>query len=162
MTKLSLTLVAMILTSCASAPLPQNQREFTYVEQTSLKQRDAFNSMLAYLAKNLGDSNLAIKVRDPEAGTIITQIAFDCPELKDFLDPNRHNPMFNLDVSMKDNKIRFVYEGMEDRTYNLMSGALIVSSPISRSSQVTALKTCTERHKAEILKSIAVKRDTNW
>lgn len=154
--------LAVLLSACASAPLPQSQREFSFIEQTTLKQRDAYNVILAHLAKNLGDSNLAIKVRDPESGTIITQIAFDCPELKQFLDPNRHTPVFNLEVSTKDNRVRFVYEGIEDRIYNGMSGAPLGPAAIARADQASGLKTCTERHKAELIKALGAKRDANW
>lgn len=149
------------LFGCASAPLPQDQRELTYVEQTSAKQKDAYNAVLSYLAKNLGDSNFAIKVKDPESGTVITQIAFDCPELKDFLDLNRHMPTFNLEVATKDNKARLVFEALNDRVYNAVGGALISERVISRASQVASAKTCVEREKTNILSAISAKK-SSW
>ena len=125
-----------------------------FVEQTSLKQKDAYNAILTYLAKNLGDSNFAIKVKDPDAGTIVTQISFDCSDLKGLLDPNRHNAVFNLEVGTKDDKVRFVYEAVSDRVYNGLSGQLLGEAAISSSGQMESLKTCVDRERAELLKSV--------
>ena len=158
-------LLVMILglTACATTPLPQEQREFKFVEQTALKQKEAYNAALSYLAKNLGDSNFAIKVKDPETGTIITQIAVDCPELKLFMDLNKHVAAYNLEVSTKDSKIRFVYEATEDRIYNGVSGNLMgPGAAIFRPGQADAAKVCAERNKGDILKSFGSNRNSAW
>lgn len=153
--------LALSLIGCATTPLPQEGREMKFVEETSLKQKDAYNLALGYLAKNLGDSNFAIKVRDPDSGTIITEIAFNCEELKGFMDLSRHTPVFNLEVGTKDNKVRFVFEALRDRRYNPMSGQFQLEEAFSTPDKIEALRPCVQRMKAEILKQMG-RKDSNW
>lgn len=155
-TILALALGLFLFEGCVMAPLAKEAREFSFVEQTTVKQKDAYNSALAYLAKNLGDSNFAIKVKDPEAGSIITDIALDCPQLKNsVLDPNRHTVLYNLEVQTKDNKIRFIYEATVIRTFNGFGGRAMGEDPVSSQGAADSAKTCAERNKADILSAIA-------
>lgn len=153
------------ITSCATmggTPLPQEQREFTFVEKTDLKQADAYNAALLFISKKLGDSNMAIKMKDPGSGTIMTQIGLGCPELRGALDLMSHTPSYNLEIDAKDNKIRMVYEAYEDRIVNVGGeplGAAFISSP----SQVAAVKTCASRNKDELLHALSKKKASdNW
>lgn len=158
-----LTAIMCLLTmaACASAPLPQKDREITFIEQTSLKQKDAYNAVLSYLAKNLNNSNGAIQVKDPEAGHLISQITFECNELRAFMDLTKHEAQFNVDVSTKDNKVRLVYEALTDSVTNI-DGKPIGSRSIASADQMSALKTCAEKNKTEIMGTLASKKDDNW
>ena len=161
--KKTLCVISLVLSiiGCASVPLPQEGREIKFVEETSLKQKDAYNLALGYLAKNLGDSNFAIKVKDPDSGTIITEIAFDCPELKGFMDLSRHAPVFNLEVGTKDKRVKFVFEALKDRLYNPMSGQFQLEEAFSSADKVELVKPCVQRVKAKILKQMG-RKDSNW
>lgn len=161
----SLLLLALpaVLTACAGVPLPQDQREVTFVEKTTATQAQAYQRAMTYLAKNLGDSNLAIKVKDEKAGTIVTQIAIDCSDLRTFMDLNRHVLWANLEFNAKDNKARMVFEAFEDRVYNAVGGSFIATHAISRPERVTNAKPCFDRQRAEILKAIAAgAKSDNW
>lgn len=152
-----------LATACATMPpATPEQREITFVEETSLKKKDAYDASLNWLAKNLGDSNFAIKVKDADAGTIITQIATECPELKvDALDFNKHTALYNLEVGTKDNKMRFAFEAVSIRTYNGVSGDYLGERAFT-AREIGSAKICAERTKAAILASTAKKSATNW
>lgn len=163
MNKCQIAMIALCLSACATLPpLPPEQREFKFVEATSLSQKDAYNAALTYIAKTLGNSNFAIKVKDPEAGTIMTQIGIACPEMKSgWADAMSHTPSYNLEINTKDQKIRFVYDGYEDQIVNV-DGRHLGGAFISTQAQAEALKTCASRHKDEMMKALLAKKSDNW
>mgnify|MGYP001562941971 CR=1 FL=1 len=155
MKKLIPLAMAVFLVSCAT-PLPKEKRELTFVETTTASKSDAYNRVLSYLAKNLGDSNAAIKVKDQENGTIITQIILPCNDFRTFMDINPYTAEYNLEVNAKDKKVRLVYEAVAKRGHNAVSGSAFNPQPITSDSEAQAAKKCATEHKAALLKEISV------
>ncbi len=151
----------LALSACAGVPLPKEQREFHFVETTEIKQKDAYAATLSYLAKNLGDSNFAIKVKDSDSGTIVTQMIVECNELRAFMDILGHGAEFNLEVNTKDNKIRFAYEAVSDQVSDF-NGKVIRTDAVSTPEMMATIKNCAQKSKGEIMRSIASKKDSNW
>lgn len=101
-----------LLTSCAMGTLaPSEIRKKEYIIETKVKKADAYSKALAHLAKNFGDSNDAIKVKNEGSGQIIAKGNTTCNILPgDGL--SNYSLWFNLDFQAKDNKVRFDFEDL--------------------------------------------------
>ena len=73
--------VLIILSACAGYSVLES-KPTVYVENTGVVKKDAYNKALAYLAKNLGNSNYAIRLKDPDSGKIITKMSVPCNEIR--------------------------------------------------------------------------------
>lgn len=103
----------LILVSCGSATLaPQNQRIVKFNEKASGNKSAIYTSVLGYLAKNLGDSNSAIKMQDKDSGMIITKMNIDCNVLRQFGDVNGYYVQTNLTSKSEDNSLKLIFEDL--------------------------------------------------
>ena len=103
--------LALLTTSCASLA-PAEQRKTQWVETTTQTKATAYNRTLAYLSKNLGDSNHAVKMKDADSGQIIAHMNVTCNQFRQGGDPHDYNLAFNLDFQAKDNRVRMTFEDM--------------------------------------------------
>jgi hypothetical protein len=145
MKKLILVGVAWLVTGCAVAPLlPAEQRKAEFVDQTTATKDEAYSRALTYLAKNLGDSNHAIKLQDKGESHIVVKMNSVCPELKPAsLDLNTYSIDFNLDVQTKDKKMRTSFEDLDVISSNPQQ---IMGIPrISDQETLAKAKTCADR-----------------
>lgn len=106
--------MASTLVSCASMQLkPFKDTKATFIEETDRSKSDAFERTAVWLAKNLGDSNSAIKINDTSSGRLVAKITFPCKGLKrpDVI-PNiaSTDVQFNVDVAFKDKKVKYELE----------------------------------------------------
>ena len=143
------------VTGCASAPLPKEKREITFVEETKVSRDDAFQRARTHLAKTLGNSNAAFRVNDDKNATLITRIILDC---KDWgcggLSMSCHyQASYNLEINAKENKVRFTYEPYEVSKIG-WNGQPMSPSAITEPDQVVNAKTCAQINKSEIMTEI--------
>lgn len=144
---------ASVLFSCASAPLPKEQREYQFVEKTNVSKSDAFQRALGYFAKNLVDSNSAIKVKDENAGRIITRIRQECDEFKAFGDLlGTWTTDFTVEFEAKDMRVRLTLEGLSyDRRDSMGNQA---TYGYSSEKDVAKGKVCATKLKQEIMQAV--------
>lgn len=107
-------LALIFLVSCSAATLaPNNVRTVKYQERTSVTKGQAYTSSLAYIAKNFGDSNHAIKVKDKDAGMIVTKGNIICNSLRQSGDPNDYSLRFNLSIKANDNTYHLIFDDLQ-------------------------------------------------
>lgn len=92
---------------------PNNVRTIKYQEKTSATKDQVYTSSLAYIAKNFGDSNPAIKVKDKDAGMIVTKGNIVCNSLRQAGYPNDYSLKFNLSIKTKDNAYLMVFDDLQ-------------------------------------------------
>jgi len=103
----------LILVSCGSATLaPQNQRIVKFNEKVTGNKSAIYTSVLGYLAKNLGDSNSAIKMQDKDSGMIITKMNVDCNVFRQFGDVNSYFVQTNLTAKAEENNLKLSFEDL--------------------------------------------------
>lgn len=104
----------VLLFSCSAATLaPNSTRTIKYQERTQASKDEAYNSSLAYIAKNFGDSNHAIKMKDKDAGMIISKGNIICNALRQSGDVNDYSLRFNMSIRAKNNSYSLVFDGLE-------------------------------------------------
>jgi hypothetical protein len=158
--KMLLLVSVLTLASCATA-MKKEDSVFTFVETTTVDKVPAFNSALSYLAKNLGDSNYAIKIKDETNGKIITQIGTGCNELRAFADFSNYTVNYTLEADFKDKKVRLSLEG---NTYTQVGidGKHVVVSEALREYQKDGVKACASKIKDGLLASLKTSTSSNW
>lgn len=103
-----------LLISCSAATLaPNNVRTVKYQERTSVSKNEAYTSSLAYVAKNFGDSNHAIKAKDKDSGMIVLKGNINCNTLRQTGDPNDYSLKFNLTIKAIDNAYLLVFDDLQ-------------------------------------------------
>lgn len=112
--KTLLYLCLFLLLSCSATTLaPNNIRTVKYQEKTSATKDQAYTSSLAYIAKNFGDSNHAIKAKDKDAGIIVLKGNINCNTLRQAGDPNDYSLKFNLSIKAKDSSYLLVFDDLQ-------------------------------------------------
>jgi hypothetical protein len=154
-----IVLMALSLSACATM-LPVEQRKTQYIETTTAKRAAAYGRALAYLSKNFGDANEAIKLKDSESGQIVAKGNVTCNALRQWGDVNEYSLRFNLDFQAKDNKVRLVFEELEMIS---AAGAPVEwdYNQISSAANLEKAKSCLEPIRSEVLKAISAGAD-NW
>lgn len=144
--------IAGISAGCATLA-PSEQRQTAFIENTTQTKATAYNRTLAYLGKNLGNSNFAIKMQDKDSGQIVTKMAIQCNHFRQGGDPKDYYLATNLDFQAKDNRIRLAFEDMviHDETGKPVSWAY---NQITDTKKAEEAKVCLEPVKAGILKAI--------
>jgi hypothetical protein len=152
--KLMLLACLFVLYSCAGyEPASKQDINTTFVEDTKLGKKDAFNKILTYLAKNLGNSNYAIQLKEQSQGKIVTKIATQCNELQASMDITTYTASFVLEVDVKDKKVRFNFEGDSYSQLNIDGAVLATANPF-RTGQIEGLKKCATQLKNNIMESL--------
>lgn len=110
---LSLVLVLGFLGNCGSF-MPREQRRLEFIQETNLKKKEIYDRGLVFLAKSLGVANLAISIRDPENGRIISLFTMPCPNFSSTLYSLNYKYLRgNIDLTAKDNKYRIILDDLE-------------------------------------------------
>lgn len=110
MNKFTLPILAFVSVGCATIA-PPDVRKASFVEKTSQTKSASFNRALAYLAKNMGDSNSAIKLKDPESARIVVKMNSPCNAIRpwgDFM--NNYSASYTADFQAKDKRFRLNFE----------------------------------------------------
>lgn len=151
------------LTGCASAPLPQEKREIISVEPTTVSKAQSFNNLMVYLSRSLGDSNAAIKLKDPELGTVVARLGVDCPNIKPALDVMAtYIVYFNMQADLKDQKARISLEAMD---FSRSAVGRIRAGAITSQGMMDDARPCAEKLKRDIVGAIngaGQKKDSIW
>lgn len=104
----------IFLVSCSAATLaPKNVRAIKYKERTSVSQNQAYTASLAYIAKNFGDANHAIKVKDKDAGMIVSKGNIVCNVLRQSGDPKDYSLKFNMSIKAIDHAYSLVFDDLQ-------------------------------------------------
>lgn len=148
-----------ILCSCASA-LKKDEATNTFIEKTSLSKEQAFNQVIGYLAKNLNDSNEAIKVKDKEAGKIIAKIGVDCNDLRAFADVTSYVAYYTLEVDVKDKKMRLNIVGDSYSQFNINGSIITANSPM-HSGHKEGQKICAKEIKKKLFAELT-NQNSEW
>jgi hypothetical protein len=104
-------LLSATIVSCVSLA-PREVRQISYPISTRLLKANTHVKINEWAAKNLGDSNSAIKMNDKDTGKLIIHANVKCAEANPasaFLG----NPValwFNLTVTSQDNAVDFLFE----------------------------------------------------
>lgn len=110
----SLIILAVFFSaSCASNLLPANQRQSEEIVSTGMSKKEAYNSALVSIAKNFGNSEEVIKLKDKEAGTIVLKGNIPCNIFRQTGDINQYSLEFTLSIMLKDQKAKLFYEDMK-------------------------------------------------
>lgn len=144
----------LILVSCGSATLaPQNERVVKFSESVNADKNSIYTSVMAYLAKSLGDANAAIKMQDKEAGMIISRGNSTCNVFRQFGDPNDYNVRFNLTAKAENKSLKLIFEDLvivdkNGAPFNFDYGQLTDTSKVEK------VKECLLPIKSSILSSV--------
>lgn len=144
----------LALASCGSATLaPQNERIVKFSEIVNADKATVYTSVMAFLAKNVGDANSAIKMQDKDAGMIIYKGNVPCGIFKQFGDTNDYIVQFNM-TAKADNKLLKL--SFEDLVMANEYGAPFKYDygQITDSSKVEKVKECLLPIRKSILSSI--------
>jgi hypothetical protein len=144
----------LALVSCGSATLaPQDERVVKFSEAVNADKATVYTSVMAFLAKNAGDANSAIKMQDKDAGMIIFKGNTPCDIFKQFGDTNDYFVQFNM-TAKADNKLLKL--SFEDLTMADKFGTPFRYDygQITDSSKVEKVKECLLPIKKSILSSI--------
>ena len=151
----------IVLSSCAGyEPAQKKDLSFVFVEQTGLSKKDAFNKTLAYLAKNLGNSNYAIQLKDESQGKIVTKIANGCNQMQASMDLTTYTASYVLEADIKDKKVKLNFEADTFSQINI-DGSVMTANGSYRSGHLEALKACATELKNEIIAALG-KTEENW
>jgi len=109
--------------NCAST-LPREQREVITVLEVKGTKKVLYSKALEYLAKNQGNSLLAIQIKDEERGKIVTKGNINCSSLNGmrYGVSSAQNIDFVLDVTVKDNKARIIFEDIIHKSKSSTGG----------------------------------------
>lgn len=145
--------LTLVLAGCASPELAREQRKAEYVEVTGVSADAAYSATVKYLAKNLGDSNAAIKHKDEKSRQIILHGNTLCNNLRQTGDVNDYRLQFTMDFAAKDKKARFSFEDLQMIAAN---GGTLGWDYLRLTSQesVNKIKPCLEGVKSGIVAAI--------
>ncbi len=156
-----LILPLLFFVSCAS-PLTQKEKSFTYVEKTNLSAESGYDMILAFLAKNLGDSNRAIQLKDPKKHKVISQVVFDCNHVKNgMLDIASYTTAFTIEADFKNKKVRLSLSG-DSFTSSNINGSYNTVKGLFKSHQKDGLKLCADDLKNKVMASLKTSNNSDW
>lgn len=162
MKNLILLLIPVLLSGCADAVMaPSADRKVEFIEPTKATQIDAYKKTVAFLAKNLGDSNRAVKMKDDAAFQIVSQVSVPCNIFRQTGDPNDYSLRSSLDFQAKDKRVRMAFE---DLTIVNQSGKPFeyAYNQITTQAQAERAKECLRPLKDDILKSFDAPAAKDW
>lgn len=103
----------LALVSCGSATLaPQNERVVKFSETVNADKATVYTSVMAFLAKNSGDANSAIKMQDKDSGMIIFKGSTPCNVFRQFGDVNDYFVKFNLTTKADNKLLKLTFEDL--------------------------------------------------
>jgi hypothetical protein len=161
------TLICISLIACAGMEMKKynGEKKKTYIETITLNKSDAYEKSMVWLAKNLGDSNQAIKVKDKELGRIVARVSYACvgfkrPDLA-FGIPDSTDINFNVDVAIKDKKIKYELEilGFNKQVPRVGNLDMDISDA---EGQKEAIESCFISLKKDLYKSLETTSNSNW
>ena len=154
--------VSLMLTFAGCASLaPREQRQLQFVENTTAPKATAYNRAMGYIAKNFGNSNVAIRMKDEASGQIILKGNVACNEMRQFGDTNDYFLGFNLDFQAKDNKVRFLFEDLEMLKKDGTS-VPFANNQLTSAGDTEKVKPCIEPVRSGMLKAINNTGNDNW
>jgi hypothetical protein len=106
-------LLTFLALNCASL-LPKDQREVTRIHDIKGTKKDLYDKSLEFFAKNMGNSLQAIQIKDAERGKLVINGYVNCTELNGmrYGMSSAQNITFGIDLTIKDNKIRLIFENI--------------------------------------------------
>jgi hypothetical protein len=153
MKNLKLILVCALMVSCSSfAPLADEERTQVNIVETGINKDDSYKNLVAYIAVNIGDSNHAIKVKDPSVPRVIFHFSDKCGST---------NPLYSIDyeysikVDFKDNKARV------SSTINSLKDNNNDSVPLYQAN-AEKYKKCHQGVVSFVKKAVAKKTEDKW
>jgi hypothetical protein len=114
-----LIIMTVLLSSCAGMMLKEldtKSRKTSVIKPTKLSKNQAFDSTLSFLAKRIGNSNHAIRLKDKKTGKIIAKIGYDCVGLK------RPDVITNISSTFVDYVVEISIKNKKIRIQLLMEG----------------------------------------
>lgn len=147
-------LVIILMCSCGSTQpiLASSETKQVFTEKTSATAKEGYSSALSYLARNLGDSNYAIRMKDFESKKIVTKIGLSCNELNDSMFKYTYTAHFTVEASFKDNSVKITVYA-ENYTKYWMGNPDETNTPFVVS-QKNGLDKCMNRIKNQIMGAI--------
>jgi hypothetical protein len=166
---MTLALCTLALSGCSSMMLKPYQGELkkTFIEETDLKKEESFERSSVWLAKNLGDSNAAIKINDAKNGRLVAKIIYACKGLKrpDVVGGEDSTPVkFDVDIAAKDKKVKYELE-MKGFTRDLVHAGLgMVDYVIAEApGQTEVVNACFENLKKDLKSALDKKsEEKSW
>ncbi|TGK45539.1 DUF4468 domain-containing protein [Leptospira bouyouniensis] len=106
---------------------PKSEREIITVLETKVSKDDAYDRALIWFAKNLNNSNWAVQVKDKPNGRIVSNIKLLCPNMSAFQSSigNKNYIDFSVDLTLKDKKVRIIFENLVYSVWNYQSGETV-------------------------------------
>ena len=141
------------------ALLTEKETSFVYVENTDLSADNGYNMTLAYLAKNIQNSNHAIQLKDKSKKKIISHISILCDGLNysSLGMTFTYNGNFTIEADFKNNKARFAITASSYYSNDPRGDSI----PF-RANQKDALKKCVDKLRSELISALKVSTDNNW
>ncbi len=98
--------------SCATGIIPKEERQLTFVKETSQKKEVNHSKAMEYFSKTFQDISSTLKRNDLASQTIILKGNIACNLFRQTGDINDYSLHFILTVDSKDKKIRFLFEDL--------------------------------------------------
>lgn len=155
-----LTIVFLLMLASCASNLTKEEASTTFIEKTVLNKDEAYNKILAYLAKNLKDSNVAIKLKDKDSGKIISRYGIECNELRAFADITSYVAYYTLEIDVKESKIKIEATGEAYSQFNINGSIISANSPM-HSGHKDGAKKCAIKIKDYLLGALTSSQ-SNW
>jgi hypothetical protein len=109
------SLIVLFMASCATVQIaPVKEREINQVVETKISDKEAYSAAQVFLAKNLVDSNSAIKYKDDNTKRVVSQIRLTCEtKVTNWCTFTKVYADFNIDFQAKPNKFRITFDDIK-------------------------------------------------
>jgi hypothetical protein len=152
----SIVLISLVIFSqnCASL-MPREQRKVEFIQESKLKKKEIFERSLIYVSKTFSATSLPNPIRDEANGRIITFLRLDCDGLGYINYPLNTTVLeSNLDLTIKDNKFRIIFDDIHMKSYNPYGRVVYSPHPSNDVELKKMIDKCIAPLKDELIKNL--------